>query len=557
VLELPPRTIETLTIDFAHVQEKRLYEILQSSAVEAFQAHESAGTLSANLFAIGALVREMSLAASDALNIRLSVLNARENRSRLRMHADPEDGTGIVRAQAVSPRQLLAKLGEYTVVANEEVTEVLTQMCNFPRIMPECPICFGSGKSEFVLTSCAHIVCAACLQEHVAKNGQPHSVACPMCRYNLRGSAATPILCSSAEVQPRALATVAPPTDEEVHSYYDVHTNAQSLSTALILPDAAVAGSLCCRSQGSCCNRGLSGMVKLSSAERAASGHTCVHRAECAQCLEVAAEFTHVLASRCKKPELKYVAPWLCSSDAFAFDAQFCCDKCGTQPIIKSRWHCQQCPDYDLCEECFLSGSEFTEAHTAAHAMTRFEIVGGPETSAEATKAKACAIVLERTLALALMQCTSGIKRDARNAIDKAMEIFCTQSAHAAEACSAARQIVNQAEFPEVDQDFLRSYDLVTAPKFVGTKILAALEYIARVRQKPASKMVCFSKSPCTLRALAGHLGAHSCRLICGDSSADGRKSALSDFRSVPAVDVLLMSVETGAELRATFDAVI
>jgi hypothetical protein len=40
--------------------------------------------------------------------------------------------------------------------------------------------------------------------------------------------------------------------------------------------------------------------------------------------------------------------------------------------------------------------------------------------------------------------------------------------------------------------------------------------------------------------------------VICGDSSAEERKSALNDFRSVPAVDVLLMSVETGAELSMT-----
>ena len=494
VLELPPRSIETLTIDFAHVQERRVYEILRSLAVDEFQAHESAGTLSANLIAIGALVREMSLATSDMLNIRLSVLNARANRLRLRTRPEPEDGT-IFRARAIAPRELLAKLSEYTIVENEEVKELLKRMCDVPQIMPKCPICFVRGKSnsEFVLTSCAHVMCAACLQEHVAKNGQPHSVACPMCRYDLRRSGATLILrVVSAELEPRALATVAPPTDEEVHSHYDVRTNAEGLSTAVILPDAAqneptaVAGSLCCLSQGPCCKRGLSGMVKLSNADRAATGHTCIHRlkhdavppscrcslvpeAECAQCLQVAKEFMYLLASRCKTPQLKHVAPWL-----FDSDVQFGCDKCGTQPIVKARWHCQQCADYDLCEECFLSGSEFTKAHTATHTMTRFVI---PETSAhtEAAKAKECAIALERSLALDLMQCIPGIKRAARNAIDKAMTTFCTQSVHAAEVCSAARHIINCAQFPEVDKDFLLSYDLVTAPNFVGTKVRCQL----------------------------------------------------------------------------------
>jgi hypothetical protein len=30
------------------------------------------------------------------------------------------------------------------------------------------------------------------------------------------------------------------------------------------------------------------------------------------------------------------------------------CDDCGTDPIVGSRYHCERCGDYDLCESCYL-----------------------------------------------------------------------------------------------------------------------------------------------------------------------------------------------------------
>eukprot|EP00965_Chrysotila_dentata_P151485 5005992-Pleurochrysis_carterae.AAC.1 len=29
---------------------------------------------------------------------------------------------------------------------------------------------------------------------------------------------------------------------------------------------------------------------------------------------------------------------------------QFCCDVCGTIPILNARWHCSVCQDFDMCE---------------------------------------------------------------------------------------------------------------------------------------------------------------------------------------------------------------
>ena len=30
----------------------------------------------------------------------------------------------------------------------------------------------------------------------------------------------------------------------------------------------------------------------------------------------------------------------------------YCCDQCGTSPIVGNRYHCTECEDYDECEHC-------------------------------------------------------------------------------------------------------------------------------------------------------------------------------------------------------------
>lgn len=49
----------------------------------------------------------------------------------------------------------------------------------------------------------------------------------------------------------------------------------------------------------------------------------------------------------------------------------FSCDRCGTDPIIGTRWHCLECPastSLDLCEKC-VKGSFSTETHQTAHVL--------------------------------------------------------------------------------------------------------------------------------------------------------------------------------------------
>ena len=36
------------------------------------------------------------------------------------------------------------------------------------------------------------------------------------------------------------------------------------------------------------------------------------------------------------------------------------CDLCRVFPIVGPRYHCNECPDFDLCEECYR---EYSHAH--------------------------------------------------------------------------------------------------------------------------------------------------------------------------------------------------
>lgn len=43
---------------------------------------------------------------------------------------------------------------------------------------------------------------------------------------------------------------------------------------------------------------------------------------------------------------------------------QFSCDGCNVCPIVRRRWHCTQCPDFDLCEKCYEArGNKRFERH--------------------------------------------------------------------------------------------------------------------------------------------------------------------------------------------------
>lgn len=62
--------------------------------------------------------------------------------------------------------------------------------------------------------------------------------------------------------------------------------------------------------------------------------------------------------------------------DSIASSVQYCCDGCSTVPILRCRWHCTVCPDFDLCEACYevLSAEELPPPHAKDHRMTAIPI---------------------------------------------------------------------------------------------------------------------------------------------------------------------------------------
>ncbi|KAG5548960.1 hypothetical protein RHGRI_014362 [Rhododendron griersonianum] len=55
--------------------------------------------------------------------------------------------------------------------------------------------------------------------------------------------------------------------------------------------------------------------------------------------------------------------------DSITSSVQYCCDGCSTVPILRRRWHCTVCPDFDLCEACHevLDADRLPPPHSRDH----------------------------------------------------------------------------------------------------------------------------------------------------------------------------------------------
>ncbi|XP_009785858.1 auxin transport protein BIG isoform X1 [Nicotiana sylvestris] len=62
--------------------------------------------------------------------------------------------------------------------------------------------------------------------------------------------------------------------------------------------------------------------------------------------------------------------------DSITSSVQYCCDGCSTVPILRRRWHCTVCPDFDLCEACYevLDADRLAPPHSRDHPMTAIPI---------------------------------------------------------------------------------------------------------------------------------------------------------------------------------------
>lgn len=68
--------------------------------------------------------------------------------------------------------------------------------------------------------------------------------------------------------------------------------------------------------------------------------------------------------------------PIMVEEDSITSSVQYCCDGCSTVPILRRRWHCTVCPDFDLCEACYeLHDAErLPPPHSRDHPMTAIPI---------------------------------------------------------------------------------------------------------------------------------------------------------------------------------------
>ena len=63
------------------------------------------------------------------------------------------------------------------------------------------------------------------------------------------------------------------------------------------------------------------------------------------------------------------------AGQASANAVQFCCDLCGTCPIVGYRWHCETCQDFDLCDACYHTGEDVdAPPHAPDHELVRMRV---------------------------------------------------------------------------------------------------------------------------------------------------------------------------------------
>lgn len=62
--------------------------------------------------------------------------------------------------------------------------------------------------------------------------------------------------------------------------------------------------------------------------------------------------------------------------DSTTSSVQYCCDGCSTVPILRRRWHCNVCPDFDLCEACYevMDANRLPPPHSRDHPMSAIAI---------------------------------------------------------------------------------------------------------------------------------------------------------------------------------------
>ena len=64
-----------------------------------------------------------------------------------------------------------------------------------------------------------------------------------------------------------------------------------------------------------------------------------------------------------KKSKLKSKAKTKEKVEPIEIHYEYICDGCNMAPIKGTRYHCKQCPDYDLCEKCFSSEKKANHTH--------------------------------------------------------------------------------------------------------------------------------------------------------------------------------------------------
>lgn len=185
LLDLPPRTVETVLLKFGCEDERSLYDDLENRNRNHFRKlmQESVETVASKHFELTGMLSATRQAAAHGSLLDLIKLNrfnlATEAKRRAASNSSSsDDGHGNTRASiltaAVDNARLSAKTRMRLAVNGLQSGEMI-----------ECPVCFDAcDETDVCLPACAHPICSACIMSVLSAASQSREAKgnCPTCR---------------------------------------------------------------------------------------------------------------------------------------------------------------------------------------------------------------------------------------------------------------------------------------------------------------------------------------------------------------------------------------
>jgi DNA repair protein RAD5 len=200
LLALPPRTVETVLLQFGSESEKYVYQSIEARNRKHFLelkreslVHKKYLELSGMLSSARQACAHSSLVSLEKLDRFNSMMERRKEKEEEKKR---ENTVGPVRKQINQTREglLRSAISQARGSAKLRMRMVMNQFQNVDQELFECPVCFEVvGEQDIAVPACAHLLCATCMCGILggSSSTRDSSGHCPSCRDIMKRSEIT------------------------------------------------------------------------------------------------------------------------------------------------------------------------------------------------------------------------------------------------------------------------------------------------------------------------------------------------------------------------------